>query len=337
MDKNATSSCDGQVSQKDGKNEIRNIYIWDMDETLILLKSLLDGTFAASFHGSKDIKKGTEIGKKWENMILRVCDECFYYEEIENFNEPNLDSLKDYDDGKDLSKYDFGSDAFVSPTDIPNKRKLAYRHRSISEKYKKGLSNLLDQQLVKLWNDLYTVTDDFTDAWLSSARELVHQASGVISTGENNSTGEETKSNENNNNNKNKNKNVSLIVTSGSLIPSLAKCLLYKLDDVISHDNIYSSWEVGKLQCFRWIRDRFDGPNTRFCVIGDGPEECNAAINMNWPFVKIDFKPGNANRFPGLSLDGLQSYISVMYDVEEEEEEGGGGLEGEREDEEEEY
>lgn len=58
------------------------VYIWDMDETLILLKSLLDGTYAGVFNGLKDPREGFEIGKHWENHILQVCDEFFFYEEV---------------------------------------------------------------------------------------------------------------------------------------------------------------------------------------------------------------------------------------------------------------
>lgn len=70
---------------------------------------------------------------------------------------------------------------------------------------------------------------------------------------------------------------------------------------------------MGKLQCFQWIKERFDSPNVRFCVIGDGSEECEAAQSMKWPFVKIDLQPGSPHRFPGLSLKTLGYYFSVIY------------------------
>lgn len=76
---------------------------------------------------------------------------------------------------------------------------------------------------------------------------------------------------------------------------------------------VYSSWEVGKLQCFQWIKERFNKSNVRFCVIGDGWEECEAAQSMKWPFVKIDLQPGSPHRFPGLSLKTLGFYFSVIY------------------------
>jgi len=70
---------------------------------------------------------------------------------------------------------------------------------------------------------------------------------------------------------------------------------------------------VGKIQCFRWIKERFNRPNVRFCVFGDGWEECEAAEIMRWPFVKIDPRPGKLHRFPGLTLTTVSHYFSVVY------------------------
>ena len=57
--------------------------------------------------------------------------------QIENYNEPYLNALNEYDDGRDLTSYDFEADCFSSPYDDANKKKLAYRHRAIGEKYAK--------------------------------------------------------------------------------------------------------------------------------------------------------------------------------------------------------
>lgn len=64
------------------KDQKINVYIWDMDETLILLKSLLNGTYAEAFNGLKDVQEGVEIGKMWENYILDLCDNHFFYEQV---------------------------------------------------------------------------------------------------------------------------------------------------------------------------------------------------------------------------------------------------------------
>ena len=59
-----------------------NVYIWDMDETLILLKSLINGTYAEAFNGVKNVQNGVEMGKMWENHILQICDDYFFYEQV---------------------------------------------------------------------------------------------------------------------------------------------------------------------------------------------------------------------------------------------------------------
>uniref|UniRef100_A0A803LU39 protein-tyrosine-phosphatase n=1 Tax=Chenopodium quinoa TaxID=63459 RepID=A0A803LU39_CHEQI len=246
------SDCSKSESALENENHVAEssavrkkiVYIWDMDETLILLKSLLDGTYAVAFSGVKDVQKGVDIGKMWEKFILDVCDDYFFYEQIEQCNEPVIDALSPYDDGADLSNYDFSQDNIGSPTDDINKRKLAYRHRIIAQKYKQGLHTILDQKKIELWNNLYEITDSYTDGWLSS---------------------------------------------------------------------VYSAWDVGKLRCFSWIKERFGGPDVQFCVIGDGWEECEAAEFLRWPFVKIDPKPDGHHRFPGLTRETVGHYLAVVY------------------------
>jgi hypothetical protein len=77
------------IPYKETKGVVKNtmdrrldVYIWDMDETLILLKSLLNGTYAETFNGLKDVQKGVEIGKMWEKHILDLCDNYFFYEQV---------------------------------------------------------------------------------------------------------------------------------------------------------------------------------------------------------------------------------------------------------------
>lgn len=287
----------------------RKIYIWDMDETLILLKSLLNGSYAGAFNGMKNAENGAKIGRLWENHILQVCDRYFFYKQVENINQPYLDILNEDDDGLDLSDYDFNADGFCLPLDASNRRKLAYRHRAIAEKYRKGLYDILSQDLIKLWDSLYDLTDTYTEKWLSSARSCLEECAGQRRHGSpsNSDSASDVQS-----------QHVNVLVTSGPLIPSLVKCLFFRLDNVIACSNVYSSLEVGKLQCFMWIKERFgDGPNVQFCVIGDGWEECEAAQSMRWPFVQIDLQPNNIHRFPGLTQGDLRHYFSIIYGDEE--------------------
>ncbi|XP_057510271.1 eyes absent homolog isoform X3 [Actinidia eriantha] len=238
-------------SAKNSSNEKMNVYIWDMDETLILLKSLLNGAYAETFNGLKDVQKGVEIGKLWEKLILQVCDDYFFYEQIENCNTPFLDALSQYDDGRDLSNYNFNQDGFSPPHDDINKRKLSYRHRVIAQKYKKGMHGIFDQDMTKYWDDLYDVTDNYTDQWLSSARSCLEQCSGGV-----NEVVPDTDSADGICESPTKSHHINVLVTSGSLIPSLVKCLLYRLDDLITYENglrvIY--WAC----CINWRRKACD-------------------------------------------------------------------------------
>ncbi|KAF3789293.1 Eyes absent-like protein 4 [Nymphaea thermarum] len=306
------SLCTNGFSKMEGNGMVdqkRTIYVWDMDETLILLKSLLNGTYGEAFNGSKDIQKGMELGKCWEKHILHVCDSFFFYEQVEDFNEPFLDSLSEYDDGRDLSDYDFNKDGFSHCYDDANKKKLAYRYRIIAKRYAQGLHEVLDQETIKLWDDLYDLTDSYTDGWLSSARTILAQCRENVPAKAHLSRDgadiiDEVEG-----------RCVNVLVTSGALIPSLVKCLLFRLNDFIPARNVYSSWDVGKPQCFSWIKARFSNPHDRFCVIGNGIEECQAAETMNWPFVEIDMRPTGDHRFPGLSMRTVKLYIEVVYGI----------------------
>ncbi|GFP86413.1 eyes absent homolog 4 [Phtheirospermum japonicum] len=94
---------------------------------------------------------------------------------------------------------------------------------------------------------------------------------------------------------------------------------------MITCNNVYSSLEVGKRECFSWIKERYKGPNVQFCVIGDGWEECEAAEAMRWPFVQIgiDPQPSSIHRFPGLTSADLRHYFSVVYGADEDSENSG--------------
>ncbi|WVZ82929.1 hypothetical protein U9M48_030132 [Paspalum notatum var. saurae] len=272
-----------------------NVYIWDLDETLILLRSLLNGSYAGAFDGLKDSYECFQIGKQWENIIIELCNEHFFFDEMIRYNEPYLNALSEFDDGRDLASFDFEADCFASFHGAVDKRRRVYRLHAIGEKYVKGLEKILDQDMLKVSTDLYDLTDKYTDGWLTSAHKLLEDALGKSA---------EAPAAVNSS-------SIHCIVTAGALIPCLAKCLLYRLDDVVSSENVYSSLKVGKLQCFKWIKERFDNPNVRFCVIGDGREEFRAAQTMKWPFIKIEFPPDAPHRFPGLDMPTVQAYMDA--------------------------
>lgn len=58
------------------------VFVWDMDETLIIFQTLLDGRYVGLFDGYKDCQKATHLGRRWEQLILEVCDEYFFYQQV---------------------------------------------------------------------------------------------------------------------------------------------------------------------------------------------------------------------------------------------------------------
>ena len=57
-------------------------------------------------------------------------------------------------------------------------------------------------------------------------------------------------------------------VTSGQLVPTLGKLLLFRLDAFFRPEDVFSSRGVGKATCFARIEERF-GPNAAYVAIGD--------------------------------------------------------------------
>lgn len=68
-----------------------------------------------------------------------------------------------------------------------------------------------------------------------------------------------------------------VLVTTGQLIPTLAKLLICGLDAHVPADNIYSARNESKQHCFRLIEAN-SGPGTRYCVIGASCSPCA----MSW-------------------------------------------------------
>lgn len=52
----------------------------------------------------------------------------------------------------------------------------------------------------------------------------------------------------------------------------------------------------------------------RFCVIGDGIDECEAAQDLSWPFVRIDIGPYAVHRIPIVTMDIVDYYMNTIYD-----------------------
>lgn len=58
------------------------LYVWDLDETLIIFQTLRNGRYAELYKGSKDPREACELGRRWESLILDICDDYFFYKQV---------------------------------------------------------------------------------------------------------------------------------------------------------------------------------------------------------------------------------------------------------------
>lgn len=258
-----------------GDNEIERVFVWDLDETIIIFHSLLTGTFAARY--GKDTETSVRIGLMMEKMIFNFADTHLFFNDLEDCDQIHVDDVSSDDNGQDLSTYDFSADGFQSSAPgaslclgsgvhggVDWMRKLAFRYRRVKEMYntyKNNVGGLIGAPNRETWLHLRAELEALTDLWLT----LSLKALNLI---------------------KSRPNCVNVLVTTTQLIPALAKVLLYGLGSVFPIENIYSATKTGKESCFERIMQRF-GRKAVYIVIGDGVEEEQGAKKHDMPFWRI--------------------------------------------------
>ncbi|CAB4012208.1 eyes absent homolog 2-like isoform X1 [Paramuricea clavata] len=270
-------------------HNIERIFIWDLDETIILFHSLLTGSYAGKF--GKDAPSTVSIGLRMEEMIFSLSDTHLFFHDLEDCDQVHIDDVAADDNGIDLSTYNFENDGFRSSANMclnQNMRggdwtkKLAYRYRRIKEiynSYRNNVGGLLGPAKRETWLQLRMEMEALTDSWLTLALKaltLVHSRSNCLN----------------------------LLVTTTQLVPALAKCLLYGLGGIFPIENSYSAAKVGKESCFERIVNRF-GRKCTYIVVGDGRDEELASKQMNFPFWRISNHQDLINLHHALDLGHL--------------------------------
>lgn len=69
-------------TEKQVELNVPTVFVWDLDETLIIFQTLSDGRYAALFDGVKDSHTAIMLGQRWERLILEICDEHFFYKQV---------------------------------------------------------------------------------------------------------------------------------------------------------------------------------------------------------------------------------------------------------------
>ncbi|XP_039610583.1 eyes absent homolog 1 isoform X8 [Polypterus senegalus] len=256
-------------------SDLERVFIWDLDETIIVFHSLLTGSYANRY--GRDPPTSVSLGLRMEEMIFNLADAHLFFNDLEECDQVHIDDVSSDDNGQDLSTYNFGTDGFHAAATSANlclatgvrggvdwMRKLAFRYRRVKEiytTYKNNVGGLLGPAKREAWLQLRAEIEALTDSWLTLALKaltLIHSRSNCVN----------------------------ILVTTTQLIPALAKVLLYGLGIVFPIENIYSATKIGKESCFERIIQRF-GRKVVYVVVGDGVEEEQASKKHNMPFWRI--------------------------------------------------
>ncbi|XP_029976202.1 protein phosphatase EYA3 isoform X2 [Salarias fasciatus] len=274
-------------------SDLERIFLWDLDETIIIFHSLLTGSYAQKF--GKDPATVLNLGLQMEELIFELADTHLFFNDLEECDQVHVEDVASEDNGQDLSNYNFLADGFSGPggggasgatTGVQGgvewMRKLAFRYRRLKEiysGYKGNVGGLLSPMKRELLLRLQAEIQVVTDAWLNTALKslLLIQSRG---------------------------KCMNVLVTTTQLVPALAKVLLYGLGDVFPIENIYSATKIGKESCFERIVSRF-GKKVTYVVIGDGRDEEFAAKQHNMPFWRISTHGDLVSLHQALELDFL--------------------------------
>ncbi|XP_072323675.1 eyes absent homolog 1 isoform X5 [Scyliorhinus torazame] len=253
----------------------QRVFIWDLDETIIVFHSLLTGSYANRY--GRDPPTSVSLGLRMEEMIFNLADTHLFFNDLEECDQVHIDDVSSDDNGQDLSTYNFATDGFHAAATSANlclatgvrggvdwMRKLAFRYRRVKEiynTYKNNVGGLLGPTKRESWLQLRAEIEALTDSWLTLALKvltLIHSRSNCIN----------------------------ILVTTTQLIPALAKLLLYGLGIVFPIENVYSATKIGKESCFERIIQRF-GRKVVYVVVGDGAEEEQASKKHTMPFWRI--------------------------------------------------
>jgi len=104
-----------QQSSPDPDNHIERIFVWDLDETIIILHSLLTGTYAQRYQKVnfllsfisiilflKDAQTAMSLGLRIEEIIFNLADAHLFFNDLEECDQVHIDDVSSDDNGQDL-------------------------------------------------------------------------------------------------------------------------------------------------------------------------------------------------------------------------------------------
>uniref|UniRef100_A0A8C9JKG0 Eyes absent homolog n=1 Tax=Panthera tigris altaica TaxID=74533 RepID=A0A8C9JKG0_PANTA len=218
-----------------GDSEIERVFVWDLDETIIIFHSLLTGTFASRY--GKDTTTSVRIGLMMEEMIFNLADTHLFFNDLEDCDQIHVDDVSSDDNGQDLSQPP-GGRGWV--------QREAFTSKIITSPSFLPLSiGLIGAPKRETWLQLRAELEALTDLWLTHSLKALNLINSRPNC-------------------------VNVLVTTTQLIPALAKVLLYGLGSVFPIENIYSATKTGRenpdlgVMHRGWVRLAFH-PLTKSC------------------------------------------------------------------------
>jgi len=230
-------------SPPDPDNHIERVFIWDVDEVLLIYRTLF-----TAYTGT-----GARIGYDMERFVFSVADRHLFLTDLEDCDQLHVEDLIADDNGQDLTNYSFANDGFraregmnASRGGVDWQRKLSFRYRQIRENYKQhSLGNLKlvtdDQEAAyqRIIAEVQRLTNQWTE-WVGRCLDIIN----------------------------NRRNSTSIIITTNTLVMGISKIMCNGLSDRIPIESIYSASKVGKKSCLERIRQRF-GKNVTYVTIGE--------------------------------------------------------------------
>ncbi|XP_022648054.1 eyes absent homolog 2-like isoform X3 [Varroa jacobsoni] len=269
------------------------VFIWELDETIVLFQSLIDGQFAMTHR--KDMAVAKDCGLKMQELMFRIADGHLFYRELEACEQVNVEDVSSEEQLAVQQQQGGPNNPAMSTLPLPGPicmnggrpagidwmRKLASRYQHIRDVYKDYAGNVgalvaassVDHSVsggvslgvqgagVEEWLKLRQKIEEITDKWLTHAQmciQLINQRSNCIN----------------------------VLVSSNQLVLTLTKLLLFGLGEHFPIENVYSSHRIGKESCFERVLNKF-GKKCTYIVVGGSKEDESSSKALNLPFWRV--------------------------------------------------
>lgn len=331
-----------QVSLTPPRPKRRRVFIWDLDETLVLFASLYTGAFAQT-HG-KEVAPGVALGEQMMTFLLAMLERHFFFSDLHDADVDHIACAEGASCANCRALHTAREAATANANDgeedeEDEDREVKARYSRIREIYEqRGRVDFLHDtgsEWFAVRAALVAAIDSFSTGWLHEARQVLsliaeskqrpvessendpeNHEPGRKPVGNDPSAGDQQEDGrgspraaklESDEEEEEEVENVNILVTNTQLVPALCKCLVYQLDAFFPIDHIYSSAKVHKYRCFETILAKYDGPEVDFVAIGDGLEEEQVSLALGLEFHKIRSLVDLKRLRYDLQLDGART------------------------------